>query len=131
MESGYQWTWSVSNPNPGNGSSGTLQDVSHWSVAINADAEAALVSAEYSFDGVTWISISATMDRDPAIRTCWSSDVLKFDVGTNGTQETYYRATFDSEFTGNTYSTSLIKKSIGHKGCSMYYFAGPGAKQLD
>ena len=52
------WTWSLSNPNPGNGNDGTLQDVSHWSIQISPEAEAALVSAEYSFVGITWYSAS-------------------------------------------------------------------------
>src|SRR5688572_15947847 len=48
-----EWTWVVTKPNPGSGADGTLQDVSHFSIALNAVAEAALVSAEYSFDGIT------------------------------------------------------------------------------
>lgn len=128
---GEQWTWSVSNPNPGNGTGGTLQDVSHWSVSLNYQAEAALVSAEYSFDGITWMSVSAVMDRDPAIRQCCTSDVLKFDVGTTGTQATYYRATFDAHFETNAYSTSWIKTGGGLKGCNVYCFPGPAGQKLD
>src|SRR4249920_3593371 len=52
-----EWTWVLTNPNPGNGLNGTLQNVSHFDIALNAEAEAALVSAEYSFDGITWISV--------------------------------------------------------------------------
>ena len=52
-----QWTWSLTNTNPGNGSNGTLQDVSHWDIALTPQAEAALVAAEYSFDGVNWFSL--------------------------------------------------------------------------
>src|SRR4030095_12483892 len=64
------WTWSLTNPNPGSGDNGTLQDVSHWSIQISPAGEAALVSAEYSRDGVTWISITTSVDRDPTIRFC-------------------------------------------------------------
>src|SRR4030095_9870910 len=52
------WTWTLTNTNPGNGSNGTLQDVSHWSLPLCPAAEAALVSAEYSYDGITWHSSS-------------------------------------------------------------------------
>src|SRR6185503_17409332 len=50
--SNTEWTWTVTNPNPGNGNNGTLQNVSHWDVTLPSQAEDALVSAQYSFDGV-------------------------------------------------------------------------------
>ena len=58
----------ITNPNPGNGDNGTLQDVSHLSIPLSAEAEAALVSAEYSYDGITWINVPISMDRDPTIK---------------------------------------------------------------
>jgi len=123
---GEQWTWSVTNPNPGNGSNGTLQNVSHFDIALNASAEAALVSAEYSFDGITWISVPIEVERDPAIKACTSTDVLKFNAGTVGDQPTYYRATFSAEFESNPYATSWIN-SGSRTGCNMYFFSGVGA----
>jgi len=125
--SNYEWTWMIVNPNPGNGSDGTLQDISHWSVPLSLAAEAALVSAEYSYDGITWFSVSIEMERDPSIRTCTNADVLKFNAGTNGGNPTYYRATFSSDFSVNPYATSWIKSgnnySSGTK-CNMHMFAG-------
>ena len=121
----YEWTWILTNPNPGNGADGTLQDVSHFSIALNAAAESALVSAEYSFDGITWISVPATLDRDPAIRQCTTNDVLKFDAGTVGGEPTYYRATFSEQFTANPYATSWIKTG-SRSGCNLYFFTGVG-----
>lgn len=128
---GETWTWVLTNPNPGNGDNGTLQDVSHWSIAISPQAEAALVSAEYSYDGVTWYSVSTEVERDPAIRACTSVDVLKFNVGTSGSQPTYYRATFDQSFNINPYSTSWIKTGGGRTGCNMYTFAGISTPRVD
>ena len=121
-----EWTWQVTNPNPGNGQDGTLQDISHWSVPLNAAAEASLVSAHYSNDGVTWHTTAATMDRDPSIRQCTSVDVLKYDVGTSGTNSTYYRATFSQDFTVNPFSTSWVKNGGGLAGCNLYFFSGLG-----
>ena len=121
----YEWTWVLTNPNPGNGEDGTLQDVSHFSIALNAAAEAALVSAEYSFDGITWISIPATVDRDPGIRQCTETDVLKFDAGTVGGEPTYYRATFTEQFSANPYATSWIKTGA-RSGCNLNFFTGVG-----
>lgn len=126
-----QWTWSVSNPNPGDGDNGTLQDVSHVAISLTPEAEAALLSAEYSTDGVTWISCATTVDRDPSIKFCTNSDVLKFDVGTTGTAPTYFRATFSQHFDVNPYATSWIKTGGGRTGCNMYYFAGMSSPRFD
>ena len=121
-----QWTWSVTNPNPGNGDNGTLQDVSHWSIPLSPLAEAALISAEYSFDGISWINVSIQVDRDPTIKSCTTNDVLKFDVGTIGSEPTYYRITLDRAFTSNAWAASYIKTGGGRNGCNTYYFSGVG-----
>jgi hypothetical protein len=123
-----EWTWQVTNPNPGNGTNGTLQDISHWSVPLNAEAEAALVSAQYSFDGTTWQSATTSVDRDPSIRQCTSVDVLKYDVGTSGGNSTYYRATYANDFVVNPFATSWVKTGGGIQGCNLYYFSGTGAR---
>jgi len=128
---GEQWTWELVNPNPGNGSNGTLQNVSHWDMAIPPAAEAALLSAEYSYDGVTWFSLPIEVERDPSIRMCTSIDVLKFDVGTTGSEPVYYRATFSEEFQYSAYATSYIKTGGGLKGCNLYYFGGLGSQQSE
>jgi hypothetical protein len=127
--SNFQWTWKLTNPNPGNGNNGTLQNVSHWSMPLSLAAEAALVSAEYSYDGETWHSATTEVERDPSIRLCTTVDVLKFDRGTTGTAPTYYRATFSADFVINPFATSWIKTGGGLQGCNAYYFAGLGASR--
>jgi hypothetical protein len=119
----HEWTWRLTNPNPGNGLNETLQNVSHWDIPLSAAAEAALVSAEYSFDGITWISVPIVIERDPSIRACCTNDVLKFDAGTVGSQPTYYRATFSQDFGVNPYATSYIKAG-SRLGCNTFPFAG-------
>ena len=126
--SNHEWTWSVTNPNPGNGQDGTLQDVSHWSVPLNPESEAALVSASWSADGVNWHAASTSVDRDPSIRQCTSVDVLKYDHGTTGGNSTYYRATFAADFVVNPFATSWIKNGGGQQGCNLYYFSGTGMR---
>lgn len=121
-----QWTWKLTNVNPGNGENGTLQDVSHWSIPLSPSAEAAFVSAEYSFDGITWYTLVVEIERDPSIRVCCTSDVLKFNVGTSGSQPTYYRATFSTSFSTNINATAWVKTGGGRTGCNLYYFEGIG-----
>ncbi len=124
---GETWTWSVTNPNPGNGSNGTLQDISHWSMPLPAAAEASLLKAEYSYDGVNWFSVNTVVDRDPSIKACTGVDVLKFDVGTTGTQPTYYRISLGTTFNVNTFAFSYIKTGGGQQGCNLYLFSGLGS----
>jgi len=126
--SNYEWTWSVTNPNPGSGTNGTLKDVSHWDVSLPAQAEAALVSAEYSFDGVNWQNSPIVVERDFSIKLCTLVDVLKFDAGTTGSAPTYYRAVFDADFTLNPFATSWIKNGGGQQGCNLYYYTGTGMR---
>jgi len=126
----FEWTWILSNPNPGNGNDGTLQNVSHFDITLSAQAEGALLSAEYSFDGINWVSLPIEIERDPSIRACTTVDVLKFNAGTVGSEPTYYRATFSEEFSSNPFSTSWIK-SGNRTGCNLYYFAGVGTPKLD
>jgi hypothetical protein len=126
--SGSVWEWTLRNPNPGNGENGTLQDVSHWSLPLSPEAEAALISAEYSFDGITWFSVSLNIDRDPSIKQCTTNDVLKFDIGTSGTNVNYYRITFDKDFIMNPYAKSYIKTGGGRTGCNLYFYSGIGTK---
>lgn len=129
--SNEQWTWILSNPNPGSGDDGTLQDVSHLSIPLTAEAESALVSAEYSYDGVTWTSIALSMDRDPTIKQCTSADVLKFDVGTTGSEPLYFRITFNDEFETSGWAKCYIKTGGGRNGCNWYYFTGVANRKLD
>ena len=126
-----QWTWVVTNPNPGNGENGTLQDVSHISVPLTIDAEAALVSAEYSYDGITWMTNPISVDRDPTIKACTSADVLKFDKGTTGTEPLYIRITFNDEFESSGWAKCYIKTGGGRNGCNYYYFTGIANRKLD
>jgi hypothetical protein len=126
-----EWTWVLTNPNPGSGDNGTLQDVSHISIPLRAEAEAALVSAEYSYDGITWISNPLSIDRDPGIKLCTSADVLKFDVGTTGSEPLYFRITFNEEFESSGLAKCYIKTGGGRNGCNYYYFAGIANRKLD
>jgi hypothetical protein len=100
-------------------------------MALPPAAEAALVSAQYSRNGDTWNDVTIEMDRDPSIRACTSIDVLKYNVGTNGTDPVYFKATFNKKFTQNAYATSWIKTGCGRQGCNLFYFEGVGGERFD
>jgi hypothetical protein len=127
-----EWVWVLNNPNPGNGNNGTLQDVSHWSMALPPQAEDALVAVQYSDDGNNWHDLPVNVDRDPSIKLCTTIDVLKFNIGTKGTDPVYYKAVFNKKFNYNPYATSYIKTGGGMAGCNMYYFGGlAGSERFD
>lgn len=127
----HTWEWSLYNPNPGNGTNGTLQNLSHWDIPLSPEAEAALISAEYSTDGgITWVSVPLDVERDPAIRACTKVDVLKFNVGTVGSQPNYYRITFDTDFEVSPFATSYVKTGGGLQGCNAQFFAGVSGSKL-
>jgi hypothetical protein len=95
----YEWTYSVTNPNPGDGSGETLQDLSHWSLAISDMVTTSdLVAVQYSTDGIKWnnLPVSLAIDRS---QDCYTGSVLKFDFGTKGGAPTYYRLIVNKYFT--------------------------------
>jgi hypothetical protein len=65
--SNYEWVWKVSNPDPGNGLNGTLQDLSHWGLILpSCVSQTDIVSAAYSKDNSNWIALSSTIAVDPS-----------------------------------------------------------------
>ena len=113
----YEWVWSVSNPNPGNGKegTGTLQDLSHWGLAISgAVQQSNIVSAAYSFDGIVWYTTGATIAVDPS-QSCYTAPVLKFNVGTTGSEIMYYKLVVNQSY--NTGFVPAVFKSGKNTGC--------------
>jgi hypothetical protein len=128
--------WTIVNTNPGNGSNGTTQDLSHWSFVPGCPGNNGLeqnwsdiVSASYSYDGgATWTIIAPTpiLKPDPS-QTCSSANVFKFDFGTSGSTPTMYKLVV----TGN-YSTDpanfAVFKSGAKTGCCTRTIPGIGCK---
>lgn len=111
----YEWVWSVTNPNPGNGNNGTLQNLSHWSLAISDLVTLQdIVSVAYSNDGVNWINLPVSFAIDKS-QECYRGTVLKFDHGTSGTAPTYYQLVVNRELT--TGYTMANFKSGNNTGC--------------
>lgn len=94
----YEWVWSVANPNPGNGTNGTLQNLSHWSLAISDLITAQnIVGVAYSTDGINWVPLPVHFAIDKS-QECYKGTVLKFDYGTTGSAPTYYQLVVNQEF---------------------------------
>jgi hypothetical protein len=94
----WEWVWSFQNTNPGNGTNGTAQDLSHWGMPFGACFPvSAIEAAAYSSDGVSWNSFAPVVQVDPSI-SCLNIPVLKFDFGTTGSAKSYYRLTLSQDF---------------------------------
>ena len=124
----YSWLWSIQNPNPGNGSDGTVQDLSHWTfdpgLCLIADN---IVSAAYSNDGEIFNEIlELGFNKDPS-NDAWSfgKDLFKFDFGTSGSDKTYYSLTVDKNFKVDPNAVGYYK-SGGTTGCGEFCFEGIG-----
>jgi hypothetical protein len=121
--SNYVWTWSVTNPNPGNGNNGTLQNLSHWSLAISdVMSRDNIVSVAYSNDGINWVSMPVSYAIDKS-QSCYAGTVLKFDHGTTGSAPTYYQLVVNQDFSAGT--TTANFKSGANTGCYNGTVEGP------
>jgi hypothetical protein len=120
----YEWIWSVTNPNPGNGSNGTAQDLSHWGITLGTCATIEnVVKAEYSGDGKNWTPFTPEYKQDKS-QDCYSSPLLKFDFGTDGAKTSYYRLVLNVNVP-SAKVTGLFKSGTS-TGCGTFEICGIG-----
>jgi hypothetical protein len=127
--------WTIVNPNPGNGSNGTLQNLSHWSFIPGCPENNGLeqnwsdiYSASYSYNGVNYTDIVPVPEfaPDPS-QNCTNANVFKFNQGTSSSAPTYYKLVL----WGN-YGTDLMTayfKSGANTGCCSKNVQGIGCKE--
>lgn len=120
----YEWIWTVTNPNPGSGSDGTLQNLSHWSMAIsNVVSLSQVVSVSYSLDGIAWTELPVSLAVDKS-QECYLGTVLKFDYGTTGNAPTWYKLVVNTPFSQSVSTANF--KSGRVTGCYNGYVASLG-----
>jgi len=122
--SNWEWIWTVQNLNPGNGNSGTVQDLSHWGMQFGSCfVWSSVVGAAYSADGITWTSFTPVYQIDPS-QTCMTTPVLKFDFGTTGGNASYYKLLVNQDYQSG-YVPGYYK-SGNRTGCCIFNFVGIG-----
>lgn len=120
----WEWVWSVQNPNPGNGSNGTVQNLSHWGMQLGACVSwASVVGAANSADGVTWTSFTPVYQSDPS-QSCMTTPTLKFDFGTSGSSKSYYKLVLNADY--QVVAAPAYYKSGANTGFCTFSFAGVG-----
>ncbi|MEP6700775.1 MAG: hypothetical protein ABJA85_05645 [Bacteroidota bacterium] len=123
--------WSITNPCPGNGKNGSLQDLSHWDFLPGQcldDNWQDVLQASYKYGNGSWNIINPlpVIEPDPSLRKggCYGDDVFKFNQGTSGSTTTYYKLVLNGNWgTGNLdlyfksgVNTGCCSKSIANKG---------------
>jgi|GEM_PF-3327710 len=126
------FTWSVVNPNPGNGDNGTMQALSHWGFMMPncppGSPQIQFVSGQIS-SNANFPTGGQTQNFSPSIaedrsQNCMTGPVLKFDAGTNGTNPTYYRVTVQGNYNSGTVDAYF--KSGSRTGCCTKQVQGIG-----
>ena len=130
------FTWCITNPNPGNGTGGTIQNLSHWNFIPGCPGNLGLeqnwsdiVSASYSTDGGTiWNTITPTpvLTPDPS-QSCSNANVFKFIYGTSGSTPTCYRLVLQGNYAQE--DNTAVFKSGANTGCCVRTVPGIGCKQ--
>ena len=107
----YEWVWAVKNTKPGNGSNGTVQDLSHWDITLGSCVKFSdVVSAATSIDGVNWTSFTPAYDKDKSLKSGLNNIyVVKFDIGTSGNATTFYKLVISKNVTVDMLSSSYYK----------------------
>ena len=128
--------WTITNPNPGNGQNGTIQNLSHWNFIPGCPGNDGLEqnwddidAAYYSTDGgTTWNLISPTPELAPdPSQTCTNLNVFKFNYGTSGSQPTLYKLVLFGNYSADANNTAVFK-SGANTGCCVRTVPGIGCK---
>lgn len=125
----WEWIWTIENKNPGNGTDGSTQNLSHWDLVPGSCLSIDDIdSAAYSADGTNWTTFKPNIEQDPSIEnTCGinTGNVLKFDLGTDGTNKSYYKLVINKNYAVDNNAT-LYYKSGNNTGCGTGIFDGIG-----
>lgn len=125
----WEWVWSVQNPNPGNGSNGTSQNLSHWGMQFGGCfAWSSVVSAAYSANGSDWTAFTPLFQTDPS-QGCMTTPVLKFDYGTTGSNKSYYKLVVNQYY--DVQPVPGYYKSGANTGCCTFTFSGIGCSVVE
>jgi hypothetical protein len=124
------FTWGITNPCPGNGNNGTVQNLSHWDFVPSQcldDNWQDVLEASYN-SGLGWQTITPTpfIQPDPSLKTggCFGDDVFKFNQGTAGNATTFYRLVLLGNW--STGDLSVFFKSGSNTGCCSKTFTDKG-----
>ena len=124
----FTWEWRIRDLNPGNGKgNGTVQDLSHWDIDLGECITSAdIKSGATSTDGIHWTPIATgnlSVKKDKS-QDCYTNPIFKFDVGTTGSDISYYRLTIRKNVSHT--AVTAVYKSGKNTGCGTFTTCGFG-----
>ena len=128
----FTWEWRIRNLNPGNGSNGTVQDLSHWNIDLGDCITAEnIISGSTSTNGTTWTPITKKnlVIKQDKSQDCYADPIFKFDVGTTDSDISYYRLTINKNVSHT--AVTAVYKSGKNTGCGVFTTCGFGCSASD
>ena len=124
VDGGYEWIWEIQNFHPGNGTNGTVQDLSHWDLDLGDCVKLDDINnASYSKDGNNWTKFNPSFKVDKS-QDCYKKNILKFDFGTTGSKISYYKLVISKNVTRE--NVAAVYKSGSKTGCGIFETCGFG-----
>jgi len=121
----WVWIWEIKNKKPGDGTNGTVQDLSHWGIDLGKCVGLGdIVEAAYSQDKVIWTPFTPTFEKDNSLLECSEASYVKFDFGTTGSQSSYYKLVITKNVTH--VDREAVYKSGSTTGCGVFETCGFG-----
>ncbi|WP_051189719.1 ice-binding family protein [Daejeonella oryzae] len=118
----YVWIWEVKNTKPGNGENGTVPDLLKWGIDLgDCIGLEDIVQASYSKDNKSWTDFSPSFEADQSAN-CSTNKYLSFDLGTTGSQTSYYKLVITKNVT-HTDTEALYTSAAG---CGLFITCGFG-----
>jgi hypothetical protein len=126
----YSWNYSAYNPNPGDGTNGTIPDLDYWDMTLGHYVIIDdIVTTAVSTDGITWTS-SRPAYRIDTNQSCATDTVIQFNLGTRAGQRSYYSITVNGDYSINDSIRAIYVVDNGHT-CGLFEFSGFGAPVVD
>ncbi|MEO8795946.1 MAG: hypothetical protein ABI390_10800 [Daejeonella sp.] len=127
-DAGWEWVWTVQNFHPGNGSNGTVQDLSHWDIDLGTCVTTSdIVSSSVSTNGNTWTANEVAFKQDKS-QDCYNNSIFKFNLGTAGSAVSYYKIVLNKAVAKS--SVLAVYKSGKNTGCGIFETCGFGCPSL-
>lgn len=141
LDGTWEWIWGVKNPNPGDGTNGTLKDLSSWAITLPTCVQPSNIKASFAFvihgPAQYHTQFTPTYQRTSLFKDCQNTGldytngqpVLVFNFGTRGNVITYYELVLDKDYSIDKNGLSFFKTNCsgsGTGGAGQSCFPGVG-----
>jgi hypothetical protein len=131
----WLWVWGIKNPNPGDGSNGTVRDLGHWNIQLPDCIKLSNIkAAKMAYQGQLYTYFTPVIESDKTYAAC-DKDVtngrqlLKFNLGTIGSQVTLYGLILDKEYPIDQNGVAFYYAECKELGTGITCFPGIGCPE--